>query len=648
MYTSSSFMRSCGRSLRAGLAVAVVVVMASADCRLANAAAQSFVARVDRAQVPLDDSFLFEVTLVLDDGRATGYRPPNFKDFRVLGEHPSQSTQVQMGGGTTFMQVVYSWRYELMPLRVGNFNIGPAKVKLGDRDIETSPVNITVTDAVGGAAQAAPRQTRNGPPGMPPGFPRSLREMIEPQRAARSSDGQSFIRLVPSKAKVYVGEQLTAEWYLYLTERQDKYEAIKEPHTDGFWVEDLPIAGNERGLSLTQQNFEGRAYLVAPLLRKALFPLRSGALTIAPMEADISQIDFFGSKLRSERIKAEPLEIEVMPLPKAGQPPDFDRSAVGSFSIVAVLDKAKVSVGEPVTFKLLISGQGNVRKLVPPQIPAVSGLKSYEPKVTSEVTPGEPITGSKTVEVLWLAQKEGTVTVPSLNLAYFDPNKAAYLTAKTEPLSLVITAEEGSAPSNTNAVTMPGTQAVPSANLENVLPTELRPIRSRSALRRDLGITLYRSPWFVWLLLLPPAGFGLLLTTTQVRQRLQQDTERRRGRRMRKQVRRSLAVAEAKLKAGKKSEFFIEIDKSLRELLSAKLGLVVAGLSMDELRTKLRQAGLEPAIATRVTSMLEECDQARFAPGSVSDDGMTTALDRAGELIVQLERTRLTNLEAQR
>ena len=117
---------------------------------------------------------------------------------------------------------------------------------------------------------------------------------------------------------------------------------------------------------------------------------------------------------------------------------------------------------------------------------------------------------------------------------------------------------------------------------------------------------------------------------------------------MRKQVRRSLAVAETKLKAGKKSEFFIEIDKSLRELLSAKLGLVVSGLSMDELRTKLRQAGLEPAIATRVTSMLEECDQARFAPGSVSDDGMTTALDRAGELIVQLERTRLTNLEAQR
>jgi len=647
MNTRPSFLRSCGRALRASVAVAVVAVLALADCGLANAAAQSFVARVDRAQVPLDDSFLFEVTLVLDDGRATGYRPPNFKDFRVLGEHPSQSTQVQMGGGTTFMQVVYSWRYELMPLRAGNFNIGPAKVKLGDRDIETSPVNVTVTGAMGGA-QAAPPQAQRGAPGMPPGFPRSLREMIEPQRAARSSDTQNFIRMVPSKAKVYVGEQLTAEWYLYLAERQDKYETVKEPHTDGFWVEDLPIQGNERGLSLSQQNFEGRAYLVAPLLRKALFPLRSGSLSVSPMEADISQIDFFGSKLRSERIKADPIEIEVMPLPKAGQPLDFDRAAVGSFSMVAVLDKSKVPVGEPVTFKLMISGQGNVRKLVPPAIPDLAGLKAYEPKVTSEVTPGEPVTGSKTVEVLWLAQKEGTVTVPSLSLAYFDPSKAAYLTAKTEPLSLVITADEGAPAGNTNAAALPGNRAAPAAQLENVLPTELRPIRSRSALRRDLGLTLYRSPWFTWLLLLPPAAFGLLLTTSQVRQRLQQDTERRRGRRMRKQVKRSLAAAETKLAAGKKSDFFIEIDKTLRELLSAKLGLVVAGLSMEELRAKLGQAGLESTIATRVTSMLEECDQARFAPGSVSDDGMTTALDRAGELIVQLQRTRLAKLEEQR
>ncbi|MDX2018630.1 MAG: BatD family protein [Deltaproteobacteria bacterium] len=633
--------RFCQR-LRAALVCAVALGVTVGPSHLCHAAAQSFVARADRTQVPLDDSFLFEVTLVLDEGRAQGYRAPNFKDFRVLGEHPSQSTQIQMGGGGTLMQVVYSWRYEVMPLKTGTFKIGPAKVRIGDRDIETTPVSITVTEAMGG--QAAAPQPRQVP--AIPGFPRGLRDMLEPRRAPPSSGGQNFVRVVPSKTKAYVGEQITAEWYLYLTERQDKYETLKEPHTDGFWVEDLPIAGNERGLSLSQQTFEGRAYLVAPLLRRALFPLRSGTLTIVPLEAEISQIDFFGSTMRTERIKAAPLDIEVMPLPKTGQPANFDRAAVGTFSIAAVLDKARVPVGEPVTLKLLVSGQGNVRKLVPPEPPRLEGFKAYEPKVTFEVNPGEPVSGSKTVEVLLLAQKPGTFTVPSVALAYFDPSKGTYATAKTEALTVTVVGEENAAPTASAPPSTSGNDAA--TRTENVLPTELRPIRSKPTLRRDLGTTLYRSPWFMWLLLLPPAAFGLLLTTSQVRQRLLQDTERRRGRRMRRQVRKSLTVAERHLAAGRKAEFFIEIDRTLRELLSAKLGRVVSGLSMDELRTKLAEAGLDQALANRVTAMLEECDQARFAPGSVSDDGMTTALDRAGELIVQLERSRMTKQEAAR
>jgi hypothetical protein len=296
--------------------------------------------------------------------------------------------------------------------------------------------------------------------------------------------------------------------------------------------------------------------------------------------------------------------------------------------------------------KLMVSGQGNVRKLMPPEVPRLEGWKAYEPKVTFEVNPGEPVSGSKTVEVLLLAQKPGTFTVPSVALVYFDPGKGTYNTAKTEALTLTVVGDE-----NTPAPSAPlpsASQNATNNHAENVLPTELRPIRAKATLRRDLGTTLYRSPWFMWAVLLPPAAFGLLLTPSQVRQRLLQDTERRRGRRMRRQVRRSLAVAERHLGAGRKAEFFIEIDRTLRELLSAKLGCVVSGLSMDELRGKLADAGLEQALAKRVTAMLEECDQARFAPGSVSDDGMTTALDRAGELIVQLERSRMAKQEPAR
>jgi hypothetical protein len=76
----------------------------------------------------------------------------------------------------------------------------------------------------------------------------------------------------------------------------------------------------------------------------------------------------------------------------------------------------------------------------------------------------------------------------------------------------------------------------------------------------------------------------------------------------------------------------------LRELLSGKLGLPVTGLSRDELRTQLVAAGVAADLAERTIAELEECDRARFAPGGVDREDMRAALERAGEIIVQIEK----------
>jgi hypothetical protein len=43
-------------------------------------------------------------------------------------------------------------------------------------------------------------------------------------------------------------------------------------------------------------------------------------------------------------------------------------------------------------------------------------------------------------------------------------------------------------------------------------------------------------------------------------------------------------------------------------------------------------------VATRVVTILEECDRARFAPGSISADQLAGALERAEELIPLIEK----------
>src|SRR6185369_9681689 len=67
-----------------------------------------------------------------------------------------------------------------------------------------------------------------------------------------SAPGGNFIRVVTDKTRAFVGEQVTVTWYLYLTQRIDKYDTITEPRTDSFWSEDMVSANARNRLSLTQ------------------------------------------------------------------------------------------------------------------------------------------------------------------------------------------------------------------------------------------------------------------------------------------------------------------------------------------------------------------------------------------------------------
>ena len=230
--------------------------------------------------------------------------------------------------------------------------------------------------------------------------------------AVSSAPGAAFIRVMPDKSRVFVGEQVTVGWYLYLTQNQNRYETITEPHTDGFWAEDIPSTNPQGRLSFTEQTMNGRTYNVALLFKKALFPLSAGKLTVTPMEAEVSQVDFFGTPVRARRLKTDPLIIEAMPLPRTGEPAGFDPSNVGKYEISAGVDRGSIAVGDAVTLRIAVKGAGNVRNVHAPALPALPGWKSYEPKVDVAVDPADVVTGTKTVEWLLRAERPGKTTVP--------------------------------------------------------------------------------------------------------------------------------------------------------------------------------------------------------------------------------------------
>jgi hypothetical protein len=377
------------------------------------------------------------------------------------------------------------------------------------------------------------------------------------------------------------------------------------------------------------------------VLKKALFPLQPGRLTITPMEAEIARSDFFGSAVRSQRIRSTPTSIEVLPLPKAGQPAGFDVANVGTFTLVARVDRAEVAVGEPVTLTIEVSGQGNLRKLALPAIPKLDGWKTYEPRVNVVVDPASGASGTKTAEVLLLPEKASVLQFPALGLDTFDPASHHYGRVETKPMKLTATGGVATAVRG-GAATAPAATADGTFN-ENIIAGEIRPLHARTNLRRDLGSTFFRTRVFQGLLALPPLGFVLALVGLGLRDRLTQDTGSRRRRRARQKVRAHLSAADRHRLRGEVGAFFIEIDRVIRESLTSRLGHPVKGLRMDELGALLSKRGLPATEIDRVIALLEECDRARFAPGDIGvESSLGATLDLASELILFIEKARLS------
>ena len=595
----------------------------------------SFSARLGRNPVGVGESFPFEIELGADNLRMQDYRPPDFRGFRVVAEQPSQSTRFQMGGGGSLTRQTYTWHYELVASQKGKLVIGPASVRVDGHDLRTDKVNVTVVEA-GQAPQPRQRAPR-GIPGFPdpssmfPGF--GFDPEPEPEPApdpARPLGRRNFLRVIPSKSRAFAGEQITVEWSLCLVERLN-VTPTKEARADGFWVEELEVPGSQRGLALSEQVIDGRVYLVAPLSRKALFGFKPGKYTVTPLEVDLSRVNFFGAALRSEHLKADPLTIEVVPLP-AGAPAGFDPSAVGRFTLATEVDRDHVQVGDAITLRVRLDGQGNLHKISLPAPSRLDGWKIYDPKINVQLNRGDDVGGSKTAEYLLLPERPGETDIPSLAFTYFDTQKTTYITERTQPLHLVVSGQA--------MAQNPGARAAAPAAVgsENLLAIDVRPLRNRPALRRDLGSALYRSPMFLGVVLAPPVLLATLGILGMARTRLGQESESKRRRKLRRSASRRLRTAATLLHEGRLAPSLGESERVLREILAGKMGHAATGMSRDELRGALAGAGAAAPLVEGTVAALDACDRARFAPGSITAEEANHAIDRAGEIIEGFEK----------
>ncbi|MGA9119127.1 MAG: BatD family protein [Bacteroidota bacterium] len=600
-----------------------VCLLALLPAAIVRAQEPALRASVDKNPVGLGDEFT--LTFVLNNAGMNGgkdMRLPDLNRFRMLSG-PNQSSSVQFVNGSMSSSVSYS--YVLQPKEIGKTTIGSATIEAAGKTLHSDPI---ILEVVKGAP--APKQSA-------------------PQEVTTNIGDNLFVKAAVSRTHVLQGEQITLTFKLYTRLTVMNYAVEKTPTMIGFWGEDVETP---KDIQLSTETINGKQYRVGIIKKMALFPTQSGTLEISPMVVQTQiqvpaprSLDPFDAFFRDPfgrtsnyTAQSEPVKIIVDPLPP-GAPPDF-KGAIGQFAMSTSLDKKSTRTNEPVSFKVTVSGTGNIKLLEAPTLELPSDFEQYSPKITENINrQGERVSGSKVFEYLLIPRYPGLKIIKPLTFSYFDLAKREYVRLRSPEIDLNV--EQGTAPA------LP---VVAGGNREDVrlLSQDIRFIKVREAGFRREGEYLYNTPLFVVLLILPFVGVAGSVVYARNRRAILTDAAGYRNRKAIGIARKRLKVAERLLKetspkAGAMAtvgpRFYSEVAGALWQYLGDKLAIPQAEFSVDRATRALEDHGAPSESIASLRSLLETCDLIRFAPTSIDRIGMQQTYDEASRIIVELEQT---------
>lgn len=537
---------------------------------------------------------------------------PDMEDFAgFLGAGTSSS--VRIVNGRTSLAITYQYRFQA--LAEGTFEIGAVSVTVEDRTVQTEPVTLVVSDAAPSSGPGA------GAPG------------------AAVSPEDLFIETDVSRNPVFENEPVTVEYRIFTRVPVETYTITTLPRATGFWSEELEQPTSPGAQTVVR---DGSQYLAATVRRMLLFPTGPGSKTLEPMsvEAQVAGRDrsffdlfsdiFDASSVLGRRVPvavaARPVTIEVLPLPAEGRPASF-AGHVGTLGVSASLNRTAVETNEAVTLRVEYSGTGNLRVLSPPDIDFPVELEAFPPETSDRITEGGgSLQGTRTFEYVLMARAPGELTVPPVEVSFFDPASGQYRSARSQPLEITVTGDGSSGE---------GAGAFPAA--VETLREEIRFIEIGTPRFRRTDVSLFATGGFWGVLLLPLAAAGGALVLRRHRDRLQGDAAYARTRRASRMAKKRLARARG-LASGDPREFHAEVAGALRGLLADKLNIAEAGLVKEDAGRMAARCGASPETLARLFGCLDDCDRQRFAPVGADQEPAERILERGAAIMADLAR----------
>lgn len=549
----------------------------------------------DVAYVETPFQLIYSVNAAAKDLQA-----PDLQFFEILaGPFESRSSYTQIINGKKSSVTNLSYTLTLMPSKTGTFKIPGASIVVDGEKIYSNDLTIKVENAENNAQKQNEGGTVTGG-----GTQRVTSESI-------------FVRTIVSKTNIYEQEAISVTYKLYTLLDVAQFTGAKLPDFNGFLKQDIEQSQNKQ---LSAETYKGRSYGTVVLYQAVLFPQHTGEIEIGKAsftallrlqnKAQVRSIfdDFFDSYTNVEKTLTAPaVTVKVSELPLAGKPATFS-GAVGNFNLTSTLSSGNLKTNQAATIKVVISGNGNMKLLKNPEIKFPDGFEVYDPKVDNKFSSGSGgVSGTKTIEYMFIPRRSGKFDIPSAELSYYDLNNKTYRTLRTPAYKINVTKGEGG-----------------EAVVENFTGKEdVTPLAKdiRYLYTGSVKLQPESRPWFgtlpFWMLFLIPLIIAAILFI-YFRKHVKENADLAfvKTKKANKVAQKRLRLALKFLEEGKKKQFYEEVMKAVWTYLSDKLVIPVAELNKDNIRLKMNEKGMEKEVTDNFTNILNTCEYASYAPDS--------------------------------
>lgn len=535
----------------------------------------------------------------------------------IAGPYTSQQSSYQIVNGHTSRSSSITYTYTLYAEKAGSYTIGAAHAKAGGKTIASRPFRIQVSGATRNNGSSAPNMHDDA---------------VSPSHSSggRISSEDLFVKVTANKKHVHEQEPILLTYKVYTLVDLTSLDG-KMPDLKGFHTQEIPLPQQK---SFHIEKLNGRNYRCVTWSQYVMYPQMTGKMTIPSLtfkgvvvmqnrNVDPFEAFFNGGSGYIEvkrNIVAPAIDIQVDPLPQ--KPTDFS-GGVGRFSISSQLLNNTVKAGAPVTLRVVVGGNGNLKLIKQPVVTFPKDFDKYDPKVTDKTkltTNG--LEGNMVYDFLVVPRNHGNYTIPAVSLTYYDTSSNMYKTVKTAPLTIKVEPGDGKGTSVTD--------------YSAVQQTDIKSIKQGGYDTIDTEKLFFGSTSFLLWILLPFVLFVALVAIFHKKAVENADIVGKRGKRANKVATKRLKTAYKLLTAGKQNEFYDEVLRALWGYVGDKLNMPVEQLSRENISDQLAAHNINAEIIEKFISALDECEYERYAPGS-AEGNMTKTYDSAMIAITEID-----------